>query len=105
MTKTRFLAFISALALLLIIPTVAFAQNARPHVFVGTATLDDALAVDGTAITAWVDGQKVADTNVAEGTYVPLVVSRAEGNCTGRAERNCTTERRGVRVKVSWYVR
>lgn len=22
-----------------------------------------------------------------------------------RAERNCTTERRGVRVKVLWYVR
>ena len=29
----------------------------------------------------------------------------AERNCTGRAEQNYATERRGVRVKVLWYVR
>ena len=32
-------------------------------------------------------------------------MSRAERNCTGRAEQNYTTERRGVSIKVSWYVR
>ena len=32
-------------------------------------------------------------------------VSRAERNCTGRVEQNYATERRGVRVKVLWYVR
>jgi len=32
-------------------------------------------------------------------------VSRAERNCTGKAEQSYATERRGVRVKVLWYVR
>ncbi|MDA1128288.1 MAG: hypothetical protein O2913_06275 [Chloroflexi bacterium] len=78
MTKTRFLAFITALALLIIIPTAAFAQNTIPHVILGTATLDDATAVDGTAVTAWVDGTQVADTNVVNGSY-QLIVGDAAG--------------------------
>ena len=75
MTKTRFLALVTALALLLTIPTAVLAQNARPHVFVGTATLDGVTAVDGTAVTAWVDGSQVAATNVEGGGYVLLVES------------------------------
>jgi len=78
MTKTRFLALITALALLLIIPTVVFAQNTIPHVFLGTATLDGATAVDGTAVTAWVDGQQVAATNVVSGSY-QLIIGGAAG--------------------------
>ena len=34
-----------------------------------------------------------------------MEASRAERNCTGRAEGNYITERRGVSIKVSWYVR
>ncbi|MCI0904343.1 MAG: hypothetical protein J4N75_12660 [Chloroflexi bacterium] len=75
MTKTRFLALVTALALLLAIPTAAFAQNARPHVFVGTVTLDGAPAVDGAAVTAWVDGEQVAATNASGGQYVLQVES------------------------------
>ena len=75
MIKTRFLALVTALALILTIPTAVFAQNARPHVFVGTATLDGVTAVDGTAVTAWVDGKQVAATNVDGGDYTLLVVS------------------------------
>ena len=78
MTKTRFLALITALALLLTIPTAVFAQNTIPHVFLGTASLDGAIAVDGTAITAWVDGQQVAATNIAGGSY-QLVIGGAAG--------------------------
>ncbi|MCH7735887.1 MAG: hypothetical protein IH872_00645 [Chloroflexi bacterium] len=77
MTKTRFLALVTALALLLAIPTAVFAQNARPHVFVGTVTLDGATAVDGAAVTAWIDGEQVAATNVDGGEYSLLVVSNA----------------------------
>ncbi len=73
MTKTRFLAFLTALALLLTIPTAVFAQNTIPHVFIGTATLDNVTAVDGTAITAWVDGQRVAATNVVGGSYQLII--------------------------------
>lgn len=75
MTKTRFLALVTALALLLAIPTTVFAQNARPHVFVGTVTLDGATAADGAAVTAWVDGEQVAATTVKGGDYDLLVVS------------------------------
>ncbi len=78
MTKTRFLALLTALALLLTIPTAVFAQNTIPHVFLGTATLDGATAVDGTAVTAWVDGQQVAATNVAGGSY-QLIIGGAAG--------------------------
>ena len=69
MTKTRFLALITALALLLAIPTSVFAQNARPHVFVGTVTLDGVAAADGAAVTAWIDGEQVGATNASAGEY------------------------------------
>jgi len=77
MTKTRFLALVTALALLLAIPTSVFAQNAKPHVFVGTATLDGATAAEGAAVTAWVGGEQVADTTVKGGQYDILVSSSA----------------------------
>jgi len=77
MTKTRFLALVTALALLLAIPTSVFAQNAKPHVFVGTVTLDGATAADGAAVTAWVAGEQVADTTVKGGQYDILVSSSA----------------------------
>ena len=70
MTKTRFLALITALALLLAIPTSVFAQNARPHVFVGTVTLDGVAAADGAAVTAWIDGEQVGATTASAGKYV-----------------------------------
>ena len=77
MTKTRFLSLVTALALLLAIPSAVFAQNARPHVFVGTATLDGATAVDGAVVTAWIGGEQVAATTVKGGDYDLLVVSNA----------------------------
>ena len=73
MTKSRFLAIVTALALLLAIPTSVFAQRVPPHVFVGTVTLDGATAVDGAAVTAWIDGEQVAATNASGGEYNILV--------------------------------
>ena len=73
MTKTRFLALVTALALLLAIPTSVFAQRVPPHVFVGTVTLDGVAAVDGAAVTAWIDGEQVAATNASGGEYNILV--------------------------------
>ena len=83
MTKTRFLALVTALALLLTIPTAVFAQRVPPHVFVGTATLDGATAVDGTAVTAWVDGVQVTSTNVVGGAYT-LLVDQGDSNYGGK---------------------
>ncbi|GIS95319.1 MAG: hypothetical protein CM1200mP22_25560 [Dehalococcoidia bacterium] len=73
MTKTRFLTLVMALALLLAIPTAAFAQRVPPHIFVGSATLDGTTAVDGAAVTAWIDGKQVAATHAAGGEYTLLV--------------------------------
>ncbi|PKB72461.1 MAG: hypothetical protein BZY87_00510 [SAR202 cluster bacterium Io17-Chloro-G6] len=77
MTKTKFLTLVMALALLLGIPTAAFANNAMPHLFVGSVTLDGATAADGAAVTAWVGGEQVADTTVKDGNYDILVESEA----------------------------
>jgi len=70
MTKTRFLAMVTALALIIAIPASVFAQSARPHVFVGTVTLDGVAAADGAAVTAWIDDEQVGATYASEGDYV-----------------------------------
>ena len=83
MTKTRFLTLVMALALLLAIPTAVFAQRVPPHVFVGTATLDGATAVDGAAVTAWIDGAQVAATNASGGEY-NLLVDQGDSSFAGK---------------------
>jgi hypothetical protein len=84
MTKTRFLTGVMALALLLAIPTAVFAQNARPHVFVGTVTLDGAGAADGAAVTAWIDDAQVAATTVSGGEYNLLVIQTGDASFAGK---------------------
>jgi len=83
MTKTRFLTLVMALALLLAIPTAVFAQRVPPHVFVGTASLDGTAAVDGAAVTAWIDGEQVAATNAAGGEY-NLLVDQGDSTFAGK---------------------
>lgn len=77
MTKTRFLALITALALLIAIPTSVLAQRLPPHQFVGTVTLDGATAADGAAVTAWIDDAQVGSTTVSGGEY-SLVVDQED---------------------------
>ena len=83
MTKTRFLALVTALVLLLAIPTSVLAQRVPPHVFVGTVTLDGAAAVDGAAVTAWIDGEQVASTNASGGEY-SLLVDQGDSSYAGK---------------------
>ena len=71
-----------ALMLLLAIPTAVFAQRVPPHVFVGTASLDGTPAVDGAAVTAWIDGEQVAATNTTEGEY-SLTVDQGDSSFAG----------------------
>ena len=73
MTKNRFLALVTALVLLLAIPTAVFAQRVPPQVIVGSATLDGATAADGAAITAWIGGEQVADTHASGGEFTLLL--------------------------------
>ncbi len=83
MTKTRFLTLVMALALLLAIPTAVFAQRVPPHVFVGTASLNGVAAADGAAVTAWVDGDQVADAHAAGGDYT-LLVDQGDSSFAGK---------------------
>ncbi len=83
MTKTRFLALVTALALLLAIPTSVFAQRVPPHVFVGSVTLDGAGVVDGGAVTAWIDGEQVASANASGGSY-SIQVDQGDGSYAGK---------------------
>ena len=83
MTKTRFLTLVMALALLLAIPTAVLAQRVPPHVFVGTATLNGAAAADGAAVTAWIDGEQVADTHASGGDYT-LLIDQGDSSFTGK---------------------
>ena len=82
MTKTRFLTLVMALALLLAIPTAAFAQRVPPHVFVGSVTLDGATAADGAAVTAWIDGEQVAATTASGGSY-SLIIDQEDSSYAG----------------------
>jgi len=84
MTKTRFLTLVMALALLLAIPTAVFAQRVPPHVFVGTASLNGVAAADGAAVTAWVDGEMVADAYTSGGDYT-LLVDQGDSSFAGKA--------------------
>jgi len=73
-----------ALALLLAIPTAVFAQRVPPHVFVGAASLNGISAADGSAVTAWVDGEMVADAYASGGDYT-LLVDQGDSSFAGKA--------------------
>jgi hypothetical protein len=82
MTKNRFLALVTALVLLLAIPTAVFAQRVPPQVIVGSATLDGVSAADGAAITAWIGGEQVADTHASGGEFT-LLLDQGDGSYAG----------------------
>ena len=66
---------IAAIALLLIIPTIALAQPATPHKFIGQAYIDGQPAAADTEIAALVNGQQIATAAVTDnsGAFTLLV--------------------------------
>ena len=72
MTKFRFLALFAALALLLTVSTTVLAQGApkQPHVFTGEVMVGDEMAMEGTEVTATIDGETVGMAMVMDGMYV-----------------------------------
>ena len=69
MGKVRVLAMLTALALLLTLPAVAYAQSLPPHIFVGHAMMDGNDARDGTVVTAMIGEEKKGTTTVMDGMY------------------------------------
>src|ERR687895_511226 len=84
MTKLRFLALLTVLALLLALPAVASAQQVPPHVFHGTATVNGLPAPTGTEVTALASGQPVATDTVDQNGEYTLLVPQSEGEITFR---------------------
>ena len=84
MTKSRFLALLTALALLLALPAVASAQQVPPHVFHGTVTVNGLPAPAGTEVTALAGGQPVATATADQNGEYTLLVPQSEGEITFR---------------------
>ena len=58
-------------------------RMARLHVFIGQITAEDQLDLDGTQITAWVDGHNVGSAIVTGGKYQILVRQMEERSFDG----------------------
>ena len=69
MGKVRVLAMLTALALLLTLPAVAYAQSLPPHIFVGHAMVDGNDARNGTVVTAMIGEEVKGTTTVMDGMY------------------------------------
>lgn len=85
MTKTRLLALVTAMVLLMTIPMMVSAQKAPPHAIVGTATLDGATAAEGTVVAALVDGTEGGTATAdADGGFVLLVEPGDDDSFAGK---------------------
>src|ERR671914_1387632 len=84
MTKLRFLALLTVLALVLALPAVASAQQVPPHVFHGTVTVNGLPAPVGTEVIALAGGQPVATDTVDQNGEYTLLVPQSEGEITFR---------------------
>jgi hypothetical protein len=83
MVTVRILALFAVMALFLTIPAVVSAQAVPPNAFVGTASIDSAVAADGTSVTAWVVGVQGGIGTVSGGSY-SLLVDQGEGSFSGK---------------------
>ena len=79
MTKIRALVLLAALPLLLMLPVVASAQQAPPHVFTGTVSINGLPAPIGTTMTASIDGVVQGSTTVQAGGIYTLIVDQDNG--------------------------
>lgn len=82
--KPRYV-FIATIAVLLMTSfSVASAQRAIPHAFLGSAKVNSSPAPDGTVVAAWVDGQQVTEKSVTDGSYPVLLVESTTGSFVGK---------------------
>ena len=82
----RITALLAVTALLLALPAMvlAQAQPPRPPVFGGTVTTDGVVASDGTLVTAWIDGNRVASAMVSGGGYAFAIPQPPGGSYAGK---------------------
>ena len=95
MSKVRVLALLTALALMLTLPAVAYAQSVPPHIFTGMVMVDGDEPADGTVVTAMV-GEMKAMSTVMNGMYTVPV------NGTPGAEVSFMVGEMSVMEKGEW---
>jgi len=71
--RNKYLVAALLVAILTLSPSLASAQPAPPHLFIGSATIDGNPAADGTVVAALVDGQQVVAEPVSGGSYTKMV--------------------------------
>jgi len=69
MTKIKILALLAVMALVLLVPAIAFAGQVKPHVFHGTVTVNGLAAPAGTVVSGVIDGVESGKTTVSGGKY------------------------------------
>ena len=79
MTKAKILAFLAVMAMVLIVPAVAFAQAVPPHIFIGSVTVNGLSAPTGTVVSAVVGGVEQGNTTVSSTGSYTLQVSQGSG--------------------------
>jgi len=79
MTKAKILALLAVMAMVLIVPAVAFAQAVPPHIFIGSVTVNGLSAPSGTVVSAVVDGVEQGNTTVSSSGSYTLQVSQGSG--------------------------
>ena len=79
MTKAKLLALLAVMAMVLIVPAVAFAQAVPPHIFIGSVTVNGLNAPSGTVVSAVIDGVEQGNTTVSNAGSYTLQVSQGSG--------------------------
>lgn len=80
MTTKRALALLTVIMLLFSLPTVAFAQQTPPHIFVGTAfDVSGGTVSAGTIVAAFINGTEQGSATVQAGGKYQMQVSQGPG--------------------------
>ena len=79
MTKAKVLALLAVMAMVLIVPAVAFAQAVPPHIFIGSVTVNGLSAPSGTVVSAVVGGVEQGNATVSSAGSYTLQVSQGSG--------------------------
>ena len=79
MTKAKLLALLAVMAMVLIVPAVAFAQAVPPHIFIGSVTVNGLSAPSGTVVSAVIDGVEQGNATVSAAGSYTLQVSQGSG--------------------------
>ena len=83
--RPRYLIGVVIVAMLLLSPSLASAQQAIPHAFFGSATINGSPAANGTVVAALVDGRQIVAKPVSgDGSYPVLLVEPDTGSFAGK---------------------